>query len=66
METTTRQEIENDVRGVNSVLRNIIAEMSLVELLCNCHPICRGEYAYRLYKEKQLTKAEASQFAKIL
>jgi hypothetical protein len=63
---TTRQEIENDVRACNSVLNDMVAGMSLIELLCNCHPMNRAEYAYRLYKEKELTKVEASQFVKIL
>jgi hypothetical protein len=63
---TTREHIEIDVCAVNTVLREKVSTMSLVELLCNCHPLHRGEWAYKLYREKQLTKEEASKFTKIL
>lgn len=63
---TTRQEIESNVRSVNTVLVEKIPTMSLIELLRNCHPSYRGEWAYRLYKEQKLTKEEAREFVKIL
>jgi len=63
---TTRERIEIDVCAVNTVLREKVSTMSLVELLCNCHPLNRGEFAFKLYKEKLLTKEEAAKFTKIV
>ena len=62
----TRHEIEINVGAINTPLKSKVREMSLVELLCNCHPASRADWASKLYKEKLLTKEEALQFTKIM
>jgi hypothetical protein len=63
---TTRQEIEINVCAVNSALKSKVEKMTLIELLRNCHPSPRSDWARKLYKDKQLTKEEANEFTKIL
>ena len=52
---TIRQEIEMDVVGINFPLREVVREMPLLELLRNCHPQNRGEFAHRFYRAGELT-----------
>ena len=63
---TIRQEMEMDVVGVNSPLREVVREIPLLELLRNCHPQNRGEFAHRLYRAGELTKEQAREFTKIV
>jgi hypothetical protein len=63
---TIRQEIEMDVVGINFPLREAVQEMPLLELLRNCHPQNRGEFAHRLYRAGELTKEQAREFTKIV
>jgi hypothetical protein len=51
---TLRQEIENNIRGINKYLHEAAKKMTWEQLLRNCHPVDRPEYAWRLYRAKIL------------
>ena len=57
-----RKELEAAVIGVNRHLKEKVREMDLIELLRNCHPLYRKEYARNLYHTGQITEAEMTEF----
>ena len=62
---TTLEALKQSVLAVNKVLKDKEKTMGVIELLRNCHSIYRGEYAFRLYKEKLLSKSNSEQFIKV-
>lgn len=60
-----RTEIENDVTAFNKVLKRGIKCMPLYELLCNCHPLYRADYAHRLQKEDRISETVMKEFTAI-
>jgi hypothetical protein len=61
---STRNELEYNVMAVNKVLKEKVPTMTILELLRNCHPSIRAEYANKFYKEKLLTENELHEFVK--
>ena len=57
-----RTEIENDVVAFNKMLKRRIKCMPLYELLCNCHPLYRADYARKLQKEDYITEEVMKEF----
>jgi hypothetical protein len=57
-----RTEIENDVVAFNNVLKRGIKCMPLYELLCNCHPLYRADYARKLQKEDRISETVMKEF----
>jgi len=55
-----RKEMETDVVSINKPLRKTVKNMTWKQLLANCHPIYREDYANKLVKmvEKKLIKPE--------
>jgi len=64
--TDTRQELEQYVCAWNTALKGATAQMDLVTLLRNSHPAYRPAFAMTLWNEKQISKDEAKEFAKLL
>lgn len=62
----TRKELENWVVATNCNLREVTGGMDLIILLRNAWPPYRADYAYRLYKEGEITKEQAKEFIKIM
>ena len=52
---TLRQEMEANIRAFNKYLKAAVKQMNWLELLCNCHPVERPRYAWRLYKSGMLS-----------
>ena len=61
----TLQSLKQSVLAVNKVLKDKVKTMGVVELLRNSHPLYRGEFAYKLYKEKLLSHEVAEEFIKV-
>jgi hypothetical protein len=61
----TREEIESNVCAVNSVLKEKVRQMPIIELLRNAHPAWRSDYAHRLFAQNIITKEEAQEFTKL-
>lgn len=59
---TTRKQIEIDVCAVNKPLREKVKDMDIMELLRNCHPAYRVDYARVLYKDGIITEAQMKEF----
>jgi len=57
-----RKELESAVVGVNRHLKDTVQNMEPIELLRNCHPLYRKEYARDLYHTGQITEAEMTEF----
>jgi hypothetical protein len=62
---TTRKALENYVVAMNSPLRNVVKDMSLIILLRNCVPSLRGDFAFQLFKEGSITKEIVKEFTKV-
>ena len=62
MQFPLRTEIENDVMAFNKVLKPIVKFMPLYELLCNCHPLYRFDYARKLKSEGYFTDDQVKEF----
>lgn len=63
---TTRKELELSVGAMNKPLQERVESMTLIELLRNCDPVYRSDFASRLYKAGDLKKEEAKEFTKIV
>ena len=59
---TTRTELEIMVTAYNHILKPRVEKMNNVLLLRNVHPNHRSQFAYRLYKEHNLSKSKALEF----
>ena len=51
---TLRQEMITNVRAFNKYLHEAVKKMDWHQLLCNCHPVERSDFAWRLYKKKEI------------
>ena len=60
---TLRQEMESNVQAFNKYLNEAVKEMNWHQLLCNCHPIERSKFAWRLYKRQLLTRDSLTEYA---
>jgi len=60
---TLRQEIETNVMAFNKYLDEAIEHMNWHQLLCNCHPIERSEFAWRLYKGKLINREDTIKYS---
>ena len=52
---TLRQKIEANILGVNKYLKDAVKQMTCEELLANCHPAERHDYAWKLYRVGELS-----------
>jgi hypothetical protein len=62
---STRSELQILVSSTNKVLKDKVQTMGHIELLRNVHPMFRSDYAFKLLKEKEISKAEALEFIKM-
>ena len=63
---TIRKELELSVGAMNKPLQGKVSSMTLVELLRNCDPMFRSDFANRLYKLNELEREDAKEFTKIV
>ena len=61
----TLQSLKQSILVINKVLKEKVETMKPMELLRNSHPIYRGDYAFKLYKEDIISKGEAAEFTKL-
>lgn len=59
-------DLRQDVRSVNTPLKEVTKNMDPVLLLRNCHPATRGEYASGLFREGVITREQANEFVKVI
>jgi len=59
-----RKQIESSVVAVNKHLKETVSQMSLMELLRNCHPLYRDDYARALHRAGQISKSEMESITK--
>jgi hypothetical protein len=61
-----RKLMEADVIAHNRNLRPVVAQMPILILLRNTHPMYRADYTYKLLREGQITRQEAKEFVKLV
>jgi len=59
---TTREVMEIDVCAINKPLKEKVKDMDIMELLRNCHPVYRVDYARALHKEGTITEEQMKEF----
>lgn len=63
---TTRQNLIQCIQSTNRCLtQDHLEQQDNIALLRNVHPLYRGDYAKKLYDERQITKQEKGLFVKL-
>ena len=64
---TTRELMKRNASACNCMLTpDVLNEKADLELLKNCHPLARPEFARQLHLENKLTKDQLKEFIQIL